>query len=129
MFSWLSTTTNYTKSIWCVRCRLAEPGRDAPYGVGAVRVHTWLIGWFRESITAYDAPRSFDYHVDAAVPPADHELGRMTFTETAAGTHVVWTTRVRVRLPVVGGVVTRFLAGPVIRLVFARILAAAEADL
>lgn len=128
-FEWLATTTNYTVTPYAIRCRLATPGEDAPYGTGAVRVHTWLIGWFRERITAYDPPHSFEYHVEKGIPPARHELGRMAFTEDGGGTKVVWTTRVEVRLPLIGAAVTRVLARPVIAFVFGRILDAAAQEL
>ncbi|GAA2718323.1 MULTISPECIES: SRPBCC family protein [Streptomyces] len=125
VFDWCATTTNYTRSPFVLRARLARPGTDAPYGVGAVRLHTWLIGWFRERITAYNAPYGFDYTVDRSFPPARHELGRMTFTEVANGTLVEWTTTFQAPL---GARATRLLA-PVVGHVFGRILDAADAAL
>ncbi|MFF0626796.1 SRPBCC family protein [Streptomyces sp. NPDC004296] len=99
VFEWCATSTHYTRSPFVLRARLARPGAGAPYGVGAVRLHTWLIGWFRERITACNAPCDFDYVVDRSFPPARHELGRMTFTEVAEGTLVVWTTVCQVPAP------------------------------
>ncbi|MDF3289882.1 SRPBCC family protein [Streptomyces silvisoli] len=128
VFDWCATTTNYTRTPSVLRARLARPGVGAPYGVGAVRVHTWTIGWFRERITAYNPPHEFDYVVDRSFPPARHELGRMTFTEVAGGTLVVWTTTCQVRLPF-GAAITRVLAQPVIAHVFGKILDAADTAL
>ncbi|MFJ8477061.1 SRPBCC family protein [Kitasatospora sp. NPDC094011] len=128
VFDWCATTTNYTRSPLVLRARLARAGAEAPYGVGAVREHTWAIGWFRERITAYHPPYDFDYTVDHSFPPARHELGRMTFTEVAGGTEVVWTTSFEVRLPF-GAALTRALAQPVIGRTFAHILAAADTAL
>ncbi|MEV4434442.1 SRPBCC family protein [Streptomyces sp. NPDC049555] len=125
VFDWCATTTNYTRSPFVLRARLARPGTDAPYGVGAVRLHTWLIGWFRERITAYNAPYGFDYTVDRSFPPARHELGRMTFTEVEGGTLVEWTTSFQAPL---GARATRLLA-PVVAHVFGRILDAADTAL
>lgn len=128
VFAWLATTTNYTRSPWVLRARLAQPGDGAPYGVGAIRLHTWLIGWFRERITAYHPPYDFDYVVERCVPPARHGGGRMTFTLVPAGTRVVWTTTVQLRLPF-GAAITRMLARPVLTRVFGAILATADAAL
>ncbi|MFJ3788595.1 SRPBCC family protein [Kitasatospora sp. NPDC090091] len=127
VFDWCATTSNYTRSPLVLRARLARQGAGAPYGVGAVRLHTWAIGWFRERVTAYNPPYDFDYTVERCFPPARHELGRMTFSEVEGGTEVVWTTAFQARVPF-GAAVTR-LARPVIALVFGRILDAAEAAL
>ncbi|MEU1310935.1 SRPBCC family protein [Streptomyces cinnamoneus] len=124
VFAWCTTTTNYTRSPFVLKARLARPGAGAPYGVGAVRLHTWVIGWFRERITSYNPPYDFDYAVDRSFPPARHELGRMTFTEVAEGTLVVWTTTFQVPVPF-GAAFTRVVAKPVIGHVFGRILDAA----
>ncbi|WP_206506948.1 SRPBCC family protein [Streptomyces chrestomyceticus] len=129
VFAWLTTTTHYTRSPLVVRCRLTRHGAGAPYGVGAVRSHLWLIGWFRERITRYDAPYATEYVVERSLPPSRHELGRMTFTETPAGTHVRWTTRAEIPVPLLGGFLTRHIARPIITHTFGNILAAAETAL
>ncbi|MEU7576248.1 SRPBCC family protein [Streptomyces sp. NPDC041068] len=126
VFAWLTTTTNYTSSPLVVRCRLAVRGEGAPYGVGAVRDHLWLIGWFRERITLYDPPFATEYVVDRSLPPSRHELGRMTFTEVEGGTLVRWTTRAEIPVPLVGPFLTRRVARPVITRTFGNILEAAE---
>jgi uncharacterized protein YndB with AHSA1/START domain len=126
VFTWLTTTTNYTASPLVVRCRLTRPGADAPYGTGAVRSHLWLIGWFRERITSYDPPHATEYVVERSMPPARHELGRMTFTEVPGGTRVCWTTRAEIRVPLIGAALTRLLARPIITRTFRTILDAAD---
>ncbi|MGH4035901.1 SRPBCC family protein [Actinomycetota bacterium Odt1-20B] len=129
VFAWLTTTTNYTRSPLVLRCRLARRGEGAPYGVGAVRNHTWLIGWFRERITQYEPPYATEYVVERSLPPSRHELGRMTFTEVDEGTHVEWVTRAEIPVPLVGPFLTRRLAKPIITGTFANILAAADTAL
>ncbi|MFI6638724.1 SRPBCC family protein [Streptomyces sp. NPDC050504] len=126
VFAWLTTTTHYAKSPLVLRCRLARPGEGAPYGVGAVRLHLWTTGWFRERITGYDAPHATDYVVERSFPPARHEFGRMTFTEVEGGTRVCWTTRAEMRVPLLGPVLTRLLMRPVVSRSFGSILAAAD---
>ncbi|MFI7104229.1 SRPBCC family protein [Streptomyces sp. NPDC050161] len=129
VFSWLTTTTNYTCSPLVVRCRLTRRGASAPYGVGAVRSHLWLIGWFRERITLYEPPYATDYVVERSLPPARHELGRMTFAEADGGTRVRWTTRAEIPVPVLGPFLTRRLARPIITRTFGNILDAADTAL
>ncbi|BDM70264.1 hypothetical protein HEK616_37510 [Streptomyces nigrescens] len=129
VFAWLTTTTHYTSSPLVLRCRLTRHGEGAPYGVGAVRSHLWLVGWFRERITHYDPPYATEYVVDRSLPPSRHELGRMTFTEVDGGTKVCWTTRAEVRLPLLGRPLTRLLLRPILTGTFGNILDAANAAL
>ncbi len=129
VFDWFATTTNYQRTIWVLRARLARPGRTAPYGVDAVRIHTWLIGWFRERITRYDAPFSFDYVVDRSFPPSRHEFGGMIFTEVPGGTHVEWKSTFELRIPLVGPALTRWIGRPIVTRVFGKILDVGNADL
>ncbi|MFD0274362.1 SRPBCC family protein [Kitasatospora sp. NPDC127111] len=128
VFDWCATTTNYTRSPLILRARLARPGAGAPYGVGAVRAHTWAIGWFRERVTTYNAPHDFEYTVERSFPPSRHELGRMTFREVTGGTEVEWTTTFEVRAPF-GAALTRVVAKPLIAHTFGRILDAAASAL
>lgn len=129
VFAWLTTTTHYTRSPLVLRCRLSRHGAGAPYGVGAVRSHLWLIGWLRERVTRYEPPYATEYVVERSVPPSRHELGRMTFTEVAGGTRVNWTTRAEMRAPLVGPFLTRHLVRPMITRSFRSILDAADAAL
>ncbi|MEU2512277.1 SRPBCC family protein [Streptomyces syringium] len=129
VFAWLTTTTNYTASPLVLRCRLTRRGETAPYGLGAVRSHLWMIGWFRERISHYDPPYATEYVVERSLPPARHEVGRMTFTETDGGTRVCWTTRAEIPVPLIGSFLTRRVARPIIMRTFGNILAAADAAL
>ncbi|WP_242584038.1 SRPBCC family protein [Amycolatopsis sp. 195334CR] len=129
VFAWLTTTTHYTASPLVVRCALRRRGAGTPYGVGAVRSHLWVIGWFRERVTRHDAPHTTEYVVDRSFPPSRHELGRMRFTAVDGGTHVEWTTRAEIRMPLIGAQLTRLLARPMITRAFGTILDAADAAL
>jgi uncharacterized protein YndB with AHSA1/START domain len=129
VFHWCADTANYERSWWVLRDTLAVPGAGARFGVGAVRVHTWLIGRFHERITAYDAPRSFDYVVDKSLPPSRHDGGSMTFEPDGQATVVTWSTRVLLALPpTLAGPATRIFVKPLLTLVFSRILAACARD-
>jgi hypothetical protein len=129
VFNWCATTTNYERTVWVLRDTLARPGDGAPYGVGAIRLHTWLVGRFHERVTSYDPPNSFDYVVDRSLPPSRHEGGTMTFTTVPGGTTVVWSSTVEVGVPIGAGWATRWIAKPVISHVFGRILDACAEDL
>ncbi|MFJ4776739.1 SRPBCC family protein [Streptomyces sp. NPDC088762] len=129
VFTWLTTTTHYTASPLVLRCRLTRPGDGAPYGVGAIRRHLWLIGLFEERITRYDPPYATEYVVERSLPPSRHELGRMTFTEVEGGTHVQWTTRAEIGIPLFGAPLTRLIARPLITRTFRNILDAAHTAL
>ncbi|MFI1103831.1 SRPBCC family protein [Streptomyces melanogenes] len=126
VFAWLTTTTHYTASPLVLRCRLARHGEGAPYGVGAVRSHLWVIGWFRERVTRYEPPYATEYVVERSLPPSRHELGRVELSEAADGTLVRWTTRAEIPVPLVGAFLTRRLARPVITRTFRNILDTAD---
>jgi uncharacterized protein YndB with AHSA1/START domain len=129
VFDWISNAHNYTRIRLVLHERLAVRGDEAPYGRGAVRVLIWAIGWFWERVTAYDPPHSFEYHVYRSIPPSEHENGRVDFTEIAGGTHVVWTTTARLRLPLIGAALTRRIVRPLVTYAFGRVLDAASRDL
>ncbi|MFT4188354.1 MAG: SRPBCC family protein [Aeromicrobium sp.] len=130
VFDWLSDASHFPESSRIVlRSRLAREGREAPYGTGAVRVVTWVVGHFIEQITGYRRPSQdtaghFDYLVTRSFPPARHEGGRVTCAPVAGGTHVEWTTAVRV--PLVPDVVVQRLALPIFAHVFRRVLLTCE---
>ncbi|MDQ2815283.1 MAG: SRPBCC family protein [Actinomycetota bacterium] len=129
VFQWLSEASNYTRSRFVLRERLVRPGRDAAYGLGAVRELTWVFGWFRERVTAYHPPREFEYQVERSFPPLRHQGGRLTFTEVPGGTRVHWTTTVELRLPMAAASATRLLGQPVIAYTFGQVIETAAAAL
>ncbi|MFT4299116.1 MAG: SRPBCC family protein [Aeromicrobium sp.] len=130
VFDWVSDASHFTESSRIVlRSRLAREGLEAPYGTGAIRVVTWLIGHFTEHITAYQRPHAaaaghFDYLVTRSFPPARHEGGRVTCTSAEAGTRVEWTTAVR--MPFVPDAIVQHVALPIFAHVFRRVLLTCE---
>lgn len=131
VFDWVTNSHNYTRLWLVLHEQLRTPGVDAPYGLGAVRVVFCAGACFWERITAYDAPHSFDYHIDRSFPPLIHEGGRVTFTETPEGTHVLWVTTGQVRFPIpaVATFLTRAVLRPVLIYAFGRILDIAAREL
>jgi uncharacterized protein YndB with AHSA1/START domain len=90
VFDWLADPANLTAAPLALRAGFAK-GSSGP-GVGALRELTGLGMWFREEITAYDAPRSYSYRIIRSFPAFDHEGGTLTFSPSGAGTHVDWVT-------------------------------------
>ncbi|MDH6115288.1 carbon monoxide dehydrogenase subunit G [Kitasatospora sp. MAP12-15] len=62
-------------------------------------------------------------------PPPDRSGGGVTFTEVDGGTAVRWTTRAEISVPLLGALLTRHFARPVITRTFRAILAAADTAL
>ena len=90
VFDWLADPANLTASPLVLKAGWAK-GSSGP-GVGALREVAGVGVWFREEITAYDAPRSYSYLILRSFPPSDHEGGTLTFTPSGDGTHVDWVT-------------------------------------
>lgn len=90
VFEWLANSHNYKAVPFVLAERLAKPGEDGAYGLGAVREVTCWGAWFREEITAYDAPQQFQYLVIKSFPPVDHHGGTVTVKAVAGGSHVTW---------------------------------------
>jgi hypothetical protein len=79
--------------------------------------------WFREEITAYDAPRSYSYLIVRSFPPFDHEGGTLTFTPSGGGTHVDWDTTYT-HPARAGGKLLELISAPLLRLSFGAVLKA-----
>jgi uncharacterized protein YndB with AHSA1/START domain len=88
VFDWLADPANLTAAPLALRAGFAKDSSGP--GVGAVRQVTGVGMWFREEITAYDAPRSYSYRIVRSFPAFDHEGGTLTFSPSGDGTHVDW---------------------------------------
>jgi len=88
VFDWLADPGNLTAAPLVLRAGFAK-GSSGP-GVGPLREVTGVGTWFREEITAYDAPRSYSYRIVRSFPAFDHEGGTLTFSPSGDGTHVDW---------------------------------------
>jgi uncharacterized protein YndB with AHSA1/START domain len=90
VFDWLADPASLTSAPLVLKAGWAK-GSSGP-GVGAVREVTGTGMWFREEITAYDAPHGYSYRIVRAFPAFSHEGGTLTFTPSSDGTHVDWVT-------------------------------------
>ncbi len=88
--------------------KLLEPGRKERNGVGAVREVHALGVKFVEDILVFEPPRRLDYKVVKCNTPLEHEIGRMDMIQRGEGTEVHWITRFRVKVPLVGGLLSNW---------------------
>ena len=89
---------------------LVKKGKPNKNGVGAVREIDAGTAWFREEITAYQRPTRMDYKITQSRPPIDHQGASVQLQKTADGTVVTWTSTLRIRIPLIGGLITRLMA-------------------
>ena len=71
-------------------------------GLGAVRRLRAGFLRFDEEITAFERPNRLDYLIRDVNVPLEHDGGSIRFEPTALGTHVLWTSTFRIRVPVLG---------------------------
>lgn len=111
VFDILSDHANYKSFAGVKDSYLLAEGKPHKNGVGAVR-HIVTPGiWFDEAITAYDRPRRFDYKIVKTNIPLEHEGGSVRCEAVPEGTRVTWTSVMRVKLPLVGGLLSKVAAG------------------
>lgn len=89
VFDWLASPQSVTSAPLVLKAGWV-PGSSSGPAVGAVRKVIGIGMWFREEITAYDAPRTYSYRIIGSFPPFDHEGGTMTFTPVGSRTQVDW---------------------------------------
>jgi uncharacterized protein YndB with AHSA1/START domain len=110
VFDLLSDHANYKQFPGVKESKLLREGKPHRNGVGALRrIETPTI-WFEEEITAYERPRHFAYKIVKCSLPVEHEGGRIELQSTAEGTAVTWTSTAGLKVPVIGGLLSRFLA-------------------
>lgn len=111
VFALLSDHAGYSAFEGIKDARLLEQGKNDPNGLGAVRRIDLGAVWFEEEITAFDPPRRMDYRILRSRPPIEHELGSIRLEETGEGTEVIWTSTFRIRIPLIGNLITGPAAG------------------
>ena len=120
VFDWLADPANLAAAPLALKARYAKGSGP---GVGALREVLGVGTWFREEITAYDAPRSYSYLIVRSFPAFDHEGGTLTFTPEGEGTHVDWVSSYT-HPARAGGKVTEAVSSRLLRSSFRAILAA-----
>lgn len=110
VFDLLSDHANYKDFPGVKDSELVKKGKPHKNGVGAVREIDAGTAWFREEITAYERPVRLDYLITKSRPPMEHKGGSVRLEATAAGTEVTWSSTLRIRIPLIGGLVTKLVA-------------------
>lgn len=119
VFEWLADPASLKAAPLVFKAAWA---RGAVPGAGALREVTGLGMWFREEITAYDAPRSYSYLIVRSFPAFDHDGGTLTFTPAGDGTHVDWVTSYT-HPARAGGTAFEKASAPLLRMSFEAVLA------
>ena len=102
VFDRLADHANYDRFRPIHGSELLKEGKPAPNGLGALRRIKVRPLVFEEEITAYDRPSRLDYLIVKLNVPFEHEGGSIRLTEENGVTHVDWTSRYRVPVPVAG---------------------------
>ncbi len=109
IFDVLSDHANYKQFPGVTASRLVQPGKREKNGIGAVRQIEVGRARFVELITRYKRPTRLDYRIVKSFPPVQHQGGSITLEAGPDGTLVTWTSTIRLKLPVVGGLLTPLL--------------------
>lgn len=110
IFDLLADHANYHLLPGVKHSLLVRNGKPNKNGVGAIREITAGPAWFREEITAYTRPTRMDYLITDSRPPLEHRGGSIRLTKEADGTAVTWTSPMRVKIPLIGGLLTPLMA-------------------
>lgn len=111
VFDVLADHANYKRFPGVKDSKLLKEGTPDRNGLGAVRRIEASGIWFEERITAFDRPRRFDYLIVACRLPLEHQGGSLRFEPIGGGTLVTWTSTMRLKVPVIGGLLTKVAAG------------------
>lgn len=111
VFEMLSNHEGYRNFPGMNVARLERAGRTERNGEGAVRYLKAGPAWFREEITVFERPRRMDYLILDSLLPLRHKGGSLHLHETTDGTEVTWTSAFDVPVPLLGGILSRVLAG------------------
>jgi len=83
--------------------KVVRPGAVDLNGLGCLReVSVANRASYVEEITAWQRSASFEYTIRKTSLPLRHEVSRLTFTATGAGTDVEWTSRFAITVPIIG---------------------------
>ncbi|MGH8049905.1 MAG: SRPBCC family protein [Arenimonas sp.] len=109
--AFLSTST--------IRCRMLRSGETDPNGLGALREVRKGSILFEETINVFDPPHAYEYRILSLRGPFKlklpfhHELGRLELHGVERKTRLVWVSRFRFAVPLIGGWIERRLANSI----------------
>ena len=106
VFDALADHANYDRFRGIQESRLVEDGKTEKNGEGALRYLDLGTVKFEERITHFQRPTRLGYRIEKSSPlPFDHQLGEINLTEDGDKTLVVWVSRGRIKLPLIGRLV------------------------
>ena len=111
VFDILADHGNYKSFPGVKGSKLIREGKPDKNGLGAVR---WIDAGaiqFEEEITAYERPRRFDYLITKCSAPLEHQGGSLLLESVNGATKVTWTSIMRVKVPIIGGLLTQVMVG------------------
>ena len=111
VFDILADHANYKSFPGVKESRLVKEGKPDRNGLGAVRYIAAGPLTFEEEITAYERPRRFDYLITKCSAPLEHQGGSLRFESVNGATKVTWTSIMRVKVPIIGGLLTKVMIG------------------
>jgi hypothetical protein len=109
-FDMMADHAGYTAFPGVRSAKVTKPGATEPNGLGAIREVALTGAWVEEEITVFERPRRLGYKILRSKPPIEHAGGLIELTPTADGVHVVWTSTFRVKVPVIGWLLTAIAA-------------------
>ena len=125
VFDVLTDHANYDRFRDVSSSKLLKEGEPPPNGVGAFRRLKVGLLRFEEEITAFQRPSRMDYLIVEVNAPMDHQGASIRLREVDGGTHVEWSSTLRVAMPLSGGIQERLWSLAVAR-GFRRMLEDAE---
>ena len=93
---------NYSHLAGVDYSKLLKEGDEERNGVGAVREVHGMGTQFVEDILTYEPPRLLEYKVVRCNKPIEHEIGRVELISRGEGTEVLWVSRFRLKVPLIG---------------------------
>jgi len=113
VFDLLADHANYKANFGVKESKLIREGKPDRNGLGAVRYIDAGPIKFEEEVTFYDRPRGYDYLITKCSAPLEHQGGQIRFESVGNATKVTWTSVMRVKVPLLGGLLTRVLAAKI----------------
>ena len=113
VFDLLADHANYKVNFGVKGSKLLREGKPDRNGLGALRWIDAGIMQFEEEITHYDRPRRYDYLITKCSMPLEHQGGSIRLESVGNATRVTWTSTMRMRVPIVGGLLSRVLASKI----------------
>jgi uncharacterized protein YndB with AHSA1/START domain len=113
VFDLLADHAKYKEHFGVKESKLLKEGKPDRNGLGAVRYIDAGVMRFEEEVTFYDRPRGYDYLITKCSAPLEHKGGQIRLESVGNATKVTWTSTMRMKVPLVGGLLTRVLSAKI----------------